>query len=109
MQDRNAKLGYSDPNMQKSLLSHPNNPRIISEPTPSSVPSEQPPMDQAKHDLAVKKMFIGLIRAKTYKNLADCQRHLAREGLQTTIQHLKKLIDDMKEKSAQKKAQQQAQ
>ena len=30
MQERNAKLGYTDPNMQKSMLNHPNNPRIIS-------------------------------------------------------------------------------
>jgi hypothetical protein len=77
-------------------------------------PLSKPPLSQTQplpqqnsnsNERAVREMLITLIRAKTYKKLDEIQRHMANEGLQTSIQTLKRIIDEIKAKNAQRKAQ----
>lgn len=97
-QERASKTGgtYVDPAPVPSK-----NNKSLSAPSVQSKPQQPPP----NNDRAVREMLISLIRAKTYKKLDDIQRHMANEGLQTTVPALKRIVDEIKAKNAQRKAQ----
>lgn len=50
-------------------------------------------------------MLIALLKEKRYKKLDEIQQHMSRQGLQTTVAVLRKMVDEIKVKNAQRKAQ----
>lgn len=99
-QERASKSGnaYVDPNPT------PSKAPTKSAPSVQSAPQQQQQQPQ-NNERAVREMLISLIRAKTYKKLDDIQRHMANEGLQTTTAVLKRIIDEIKARNAQRKNQ----
>jgi len=51
-------------------------------------------------------MLIALLKEKRYKKLDEIQTHMANAGLQTSVVILKKMIDEIRAKSAQRRNQQ---
>jgi len=76
-------------------------------------PQYQPPMPQPRppsgNDRAVREMLINLLREKRFKKLDEIQKYMASQGLVTSVQVLKRYIDDIRAKNAQRKQQQEQQ